>query len=225
MLANRRLLAPLPEIGSSQSRSIACASAPSPAWDLGSLRRSAPPRSTISTDPRSPPSPRAPDSARRSAALSTGAVHPWTRIKPPLPYVPARRLSGIPVRSVASVGVFERLRERPRVQRNSDQVHVIRHQAVTQQRETVQLRVLPQQLQIGEAIGIAGENDLSGIATLRNMMGNIHRDHARKSSHNEKISEVWYLRADGEGQFLIRRSQMGRKELGYVPSVPELIPN
>ena len=112
-----------------------------------------------------------------------------TGIKSPLPYMPARRLPRIPVGSVASMRVFERLRERRRGLRNSDQVHVIRHQAVAQQRETVQLGVLPEQLQISEAIGIAGENDLSGIPPLRNMMGNVENYDTRQAGHSKKITE------------------------------------
>jgi hypothetical protein len=86
--------------------------------------------------------------------------------------------------------LFERLRQRLRGVRNSDQVHVIRHQAVSQQRETVNLGVLPQQLKISDAIRIARENDLSRIPPLRNMMGNVDDHNAREPSHSKKISEI-----------------------------------
>ena len=67
--------------------------------------------------------------------------------------------------------------------------HMIRHQAIAQQPEPIQLRVLTQQLKVGDSIRVAGKNDLSRIATLRNMMRNIQNDHARQSGHEMKIAE------------------------------------
>jgi len=52
---------------------------------------------------------------------------------------------------------------------------------------------LPQQLQIGAAIRIAGENHLPGIAALRNMMGNVSDNHTGQASHLQKISEITQL--------------------------------
>ena len=54
-----------------------------------------------------------------------------------------------------------------------DQMHVIRHQAIAKYPKPIPLRVLTQQLKVGDSIRVAGENDLSRIATLRNMMRNI----------------------------------------------------
>ena len=65
----------------------------------------------------------------------------------------------------------------------------LRHQAIAQQPEPIQLRVLTQQLKVGDSIRVAGKNDLSRIATLRNMMRNIQNDHARQSGHEVKIAE------------------------------------
>lgn len=70
----------------------------------------------------------------------------------------------------------QRVRECLRSMRNYNEMDMIRHKAVPQQRHGVKLRVLAQQLQVGGAIGVAGENDLSRISALRHMMQNV-RDH------------------------------------------------
>ena len=67
---------------------------------------------------------------------------------------------------------------------------MIRHEAVAQQAEIVKLRILSQQLKVGDAIGIAGENDLSRIATLRNMVSNAGDHDTRESSHSKKLTEM-----------------------------------
>ena len=71
------------------------------------------------------------------------------------------------------MSLFERLPESLGGLRNCDQVHVIRHQAVAQQGESVKLRVLPQQLKISDVLGIAGQNHLSRIPPLSNMVGHV----------------------------------------------------
>ena len=73
---------------------------------------------------------------------------------------------------------------------HNDEVDMIRHQAITEQREAMKLRAGAQQSQVSQPIGIAGENDLPGISSLRNMMGNIHRDNAWESSHSKNVSET-----------------------------------
>src|SRR3954462_13360473 len=69
-------------------------------------------------------------------------------------------------------------------------MHVVRHQTISQQREPIQLCILTQQCQVSQAIGIAGENHLSRIPSLGNMMGNANHDNARETSHTEKIPEM-----------------------------------
>jgi hypothetical protein len=69
-------------------------------------------------------------------------------------------------------------------------MYVVRHEAPTQQRKTVELGIFSQQVEVSDAVGIIGQNDLSGVATLRNMMGNVHDDDARQAGHWKKISEM-----------------------------------
>ena len=66
---------------------------------------------------------------------------------------------------------------------------MIRHEAVPQQRKTVKLRVLLQQVEIGDAIRIAREDDLSRIAALRNVVRNIGDHDTRQSSHSKNLTE------------------------------------
>lgn len=55
--------------------------------------------------------------------------------------------------------------------------------------DLVNVPSVPEFFQVGDSIRVAGENDLSRIATLRNMMRNIQNDHARQSGHEVKIAE------------------------------------
>jgi ABC-type polysaccharide/polyol phosphate transport system ATPase subunit len=86
------------------------------------------------------------------------------------------------------MSLLERLRQRHRRVGNHDAVQRIGHEAVTPQGQTIKLRLLSQQRQVGKAIGIVGENNLSGISPLRNLMGNIRDDDAGESSHNSKYA-------------------------------------
>ncbi len=69
--------------------------------------------------------------------------------------------------------LFERLPKRIWPVRHRDQVHMVRHQAVAQHPKAMQLRVLAQQSQIYGAISIVGENDLSGVSSLRHVVRDI----------------------------------------------------
>jgi hypothetical protein len=76
--------------------------------------------------------------------------------------------------------LFQAVPESLGLARHGNQVHMIRHQAVTQQRKTRELRILPQQRKIDHAIGVVGENNLPGISSLRNMMRNV--DHPTRAN-------------------------------------------
>jgi hypothetical protein len=61
--------------------------------------------------------------------------------------------------------------------RNHNQMNVIRHQAVSDHRQRMLLERLPQQIQVNRSFSIRGENELTSIATLRDMMPNINHYH------------------------------------------------
>ena len=56
---------------------------------------------------------------------------------------------------------------------------VVRHEAIADQRQGMELHGLAQEIQIDHSFGIRGENELPSVATLRDMMGNIHRNNTR----------------------------------------------
>ena len=105
------------------------------------------------------------------------------RVESPLPYVAGGTLAGVPIRRIAPVGVLQSLRQGLGGAWNGDQVGVVGHQAVTQEGKLVQLGILAEQLQIGEAVGVVGQDDLPSVAALRNMVRNVNDNDARESSH------------------------------------------
>ena len=48
---------------------------------------------------------------------------------------------------------------------------------------------MPQQFEVGDAVSIVGQNNLLGIPSLGNMMGNVNYHDASKAGHYRKISE------------------------------------
>src|SRR5689334_17809068 len=69
-------------------------------------------------------------------------------------------------------------------------MNVVRHQAIADDREWIELHRLPNQIQIHHAFGVSRENVLPPITTLRYMMSDIDRNHTSQTSHGwTKISE------------------------------------
>jgi hypothetical protein len=102
-----------------------------------------------------------------------------TGIESPLPDMAAGRHARVPVACVAAMGMLESLRQGLRGSGNYDQMHVIGHQTVAQQGEAMECRILPQQLEVGNAVGVVGQNYLSRVAALGDMVGDVNDDHAR----------------------------------------------
>lgn len=80
-----------------------------------------------------------------------------------------------------------------------------------------------QQLEVSEAVGVAGEAHLSGISALRNMMWNVDHDDKRQTSHAQRSgAAVWRV---WEERFLKRFPGIGYGrggEIGVSPSLAEL---
>ena len=69
------------------------------------------------------------------------------------------------------------------------QVHVVRHQAIAYHRQLVQADGPTQQIEIHHALGGAGQNELTSIATLRDVMRNIDDNHPRETRHDPYLGE------------------------------------
>ena len=70
-----------------------------------------------------------------------------------------------------------------------------------------------------QAVGIGGENDLSTIPPLRNMMWDIDGDHARKASHTKNIAKIFYVSASMGAIFRLGIPRLERKN-GVRPVCP-----
>ncbi len=84
------------------------------------------------------------------------------------------------------MGMLESLRQRVGGARNDDQMYMIRHQAIAEQREVIEFAVLVEKFQIGKTIGVTVDDYLPGVAALRNMMRNVGHDHTRQTSHGRE---------------------------------------
>ena len=77
----------------------------------------------------------------------------------------------VPVRSVAAVGVLERLGQSIVFAWNQYEMDVIGHQAIAEQGYVAALDVLSQQFEIGVTVRIAVEDESACVAALGNTMG------------------------------------------------------
>src|SRR5438132_8584916 len=61
---------------------------------------------------------------------------------------------------------------------------VVGHQAVAVQAELVQACIMPEEVEVDQAVRIGFEDDAPGVAALRDVVGRAGGYHARKSGHN-----------------------------------------
>src|ERR1035438_10917530 len=73
--------------------------------------------------------------------------------------------------------------------RDHHQMHVVRHQAIAYHRQLVQANGPTQQIEIHHALGGAGQNELTSIATLCYVMRNIDDNHPRETRHDRYLGE------------------------------------
>ena len=100
-----------------------------------------------------------------------------------LPHMPRRHVPGVEIRSVPPVCVLQGKRKRRRTLRHDDQVDVVGHEAIADQRESLDLAVGPEEVEVDQAVGIGFEDELAGIAALRDMMGRVGGENTGKTSH------------------------------------------
>ena len=72
------------------------------------------------------------------------------------------------------MGFLEGDRQSVSFVRDHHEVNVVRHQAIAEQRERVQLHGLTQQIHIDHPLGIRAEDELPRVRALRNVVRNIN---------------------------------------------------
>jgi hypothetical protein len=93
-----------------------------------------------------------------------------------LPGVAARLMNRVPIDRIAPMGMPQGQAQAVSMVRSDHQMHVIRHQAITDQPHSMAFNVLAQKIEIRHAIGIAIQDKSPPIATLRYVVRNIYSD-------------------------------------------------
>jgi hypothetical protein len=63
---------------------------------------------------------------------------------------------------------------------------MVGHEAISDERHSVELYVLPQQAKVNRSIGIAIQDEAPPVPTLRHMVWHINGNHPSESSHDTK---------------------------------------
>jgi hypothetical protein len=98
----------------------------------------------------------------------------------------AGSMNCVPVGSVSSVRLLQRLSQPVRRAGNYDQMDMIGHQAVTDDRHSVKFDVFSQRRQVGGTVRIAIQDDAPVISTLSQMVWHINGNHPSESSHSKE---------------------------------------
>ena len=61
---------------------------------------------------------------------------------------------------------------------------MVGHQAISDERHSVGVHILVQELKVNRSIGIAVKDETPPVAALRDMMWDIHCDHSVESAHD-----------------------------------------
>ena len=111
------------------------------------------------------------------------------------------------------MGVLEGQRQRVGSARDDDQMNMIRHETIAQQREMMEVRITPQQIEIHCPVGVVGENELPGIPTLGNVMGYVDNDDTSQASH---------IRQSSRKRPVCPRVSPGFPSPGFPPGFPRM---
>jgi len=88
------------------------------------------------------------------------------------------------------VGVLRRQRQAGDLHWGYDQVYMIGHEAVTQNRKLIQCAAVAKEIQINPLVGIGFKNESTSVCALRNMVRNSNGNDSGQTSHGpKKISE------------------------------------
>jgi hypothetical protein len=110
-----------------------------------------------------------------------------TGIVPPLPNMAARVVSRVPVGRIPPVRVFQGQCQPIGFVGDHDHVNMIGHEAVANQRHTVELSILSQQIEIDHAISVGVQDKSSPIPTLCDMVRYINGNDPSQACHASDI--------------------------------------
>ena len=81
------------------------------------------------------------------------------------------------------MGVLESKAQRIVAFGDGDQVHVVGHKAISEQRKTVQAALLAQEIQVDEAVGVGFQDVLASVASLSDVVRGVESDDVGETSH------------------------------------------
>ncbi len=87
-------------------------------------------------------------------------------------------MANIPVCRVTPMSMLESQSQRTCFARYHDQVNVIGHETVADQRKLMQRSIVPEQVKIDQPFGIGSQNELPGISALGNVVRHIDGNHS-----------------------------------------------
>ncbi len=123
--------------------------------------------------------------------------------KSPLPDMTAGGMADIPVGLVTPMRMLESQSQSIAFARNHNQVNMIGHEAIADQRKPMQSSIVSEQVKIDEPFSIRSENELPGIPTLGNVVRNTDGNHSSQTGQASKITDnvpsVWMYRNYEEG--------------------------
>jgi len=105
------------------------------------------------------------------------------RVKALLPQVPSPTRSEVDKPSIPAVCFRQGVAQPELVGRNQDQVHMIRHQTISQNLSTTTAAKVRQQPAILDVVAIVEKNLLTSITSLCHMMGQSWRNNSWESCH------------------------------------------
>jgi hypothetical protein len=62
-------------------------------------------------------------------------------------------------------------------------MHVVGHEAIADQGESLDVAVGPEEVEVDQVVGIGFEDELVGVAALRDMMGRVDGENTGETSH------------------------------------------
>jgi hypothetical protein len=71
-------------------------------------------------------------------------------------------------------------------------VNMVGHQAISDERYSVEVHILVQELKVNRSISIAVQDEAPPVAALRDMVWDIHCDHSVESPHDRHDNSSYF---------------------------------